>query len=35
MVARINFGTLDVVDVSTCALTILRGIIDKEGLKCT
>jgi hypothetical protein len=35
IVARINFGTLDVVDVSTCALTILRGIIDKKGLKCT
>jgi hypothetical protein len=35
IVARINFETIDVVDVSTCALTILKGINDEEGLKCT
>ncbi len=35
IVARINFGKIDVVDVSTCALTILKGINDEEGLKCT
>ncbi len=35
IVARINFGTIDPIGVSTCALTILRGINDEEGLKCT
>jgi len=34
VVARINFGTIDAVDASTQALTILRGINDEEGLKC-
>jgi hypothetical protein len=35
IVARINFGAIDALDVSTCALIILREINDEEGLKCT